>query len=156
MQPEFERLFGASENEIVGKTDYDFVDRQLADFFRDHDHAAMVADRLALRNEEWLNFAAGGYRGLFETTKSPMHDSDGTIIGVLGVSRDISERKRIENELAQSQQQLERQVAERTAELQRKSRKPRRSSPWIAPVSASIGLKPTADASSTPTSTPRA
>ena len=118
--PEFERLFGASENEIVGKTDYDFVDRQLADFFRDHDHAAMVADR-PLRNEEWLNFATDGYRGLFETTKSPMHDSDGTIIGVLGVSRDISERKRIENELAQSQQQLERQVAERTAELQQKS-----------------------------------
>ena len=118
--PEFERLFGASENEIVGKTDYDFVDRQLADFFRDHDRAAMAADR-PLRNEEWLNFATGGYRGLFETTKSPMHDEHGAIIGVLGVSRDISERKRIENELAQSQQQLEAQVAERTAELQRKS-----------------------------------
>jgi PAS domain S-box-containing protein len=118
--PEFEHLFGASENEIVGKTDYDFVDRQLADSFRDHDRAAMAADR-PLRNEEWLSFAVGGYRGLFETTKSPMYDSDGTIIGVLGVSRDISERKRIENELAQSQQQLEVQVAERTAELQRKS-----------------------------------
>ncbi len=118
--PEFERLFGATEDDIVGKTDYDFVGRELADFFRDHDRAAMAADR-PLRNEEWLNFAVGGYRGLFETTKSPMHDSAGRIIGVLGVSRDISERKRIENELAQSRQQLEVQVAERTAELQHKS-----------------------------------
>ena len=118
--PEFERLFGAKEEEIVGKTDYDFVDRELADFFRDHDRAAMAAGR-PLRNEEWLNFAVGGHRGLFETTKSPMHDSDGAIIGVLGVSHDITERKRIEGELAQSQQQLEAQVAERTAELQQKS-----------------------------------
>ena len=118
--PEFERFFGAKEEEIVGKTDYDFVDRELADFFRGHDRAAMAADR-PLRNEEWLNFAVGGHRGLFETTKSPMHDGDGAIIGVLGVSRDISERKRIESELAQSRQQLEAQVAERTAELQHKS-----------------------------------
>ncbi|MBS1228427.1 MAG: hypothetical protein H6R17_1704 [Proteobacteria bacterium] len=118
--PEFERLFGAKEDEIVGRTDYDFVDETLADFFRDHDRAAMAAGR-PLRNEEWLNFAVGGYRGLFETSKSPMYDGDGTIIGVLGVSRDISERKRIETELEKSQQQLEHLVEARTAELQQKS-----------------------------------
>jgi PAS domain-containing protein len=37
----FEQFFGASEREIVGKTDYDFVDKALADFFRDKDRAAL-------------------------------------------------------------------------------------------------------------------
>jgi len=118
--PEFERFFGAKEEDIVGRTDYDFVDETLADFFRDHDRAAMAAGR-PLRNEEWLNFAVGGYRGLFETCKSPMYDGDGAIIGVLGVSRDITERKRIETELEKSQQQLEHLVEARTTELQQKS-----------------------------------
>ena len=38
---EFELFFGATEEEILGLTDYDFVDRELADFFRDHDKKAM-------------------------------------------------------------------------------------------------------------------
>ena len=118
--PEFERFFGASEDDIVGKSDYDFVDRKLADFFRDHDRAAMAAGR-PLRNEEWLSFAVGGYRGLFETSKSPMYDGDGTIIGVLGIAHDITEHKRIESELSQSQQQLESLVEARTVELRQKS-----------------------------------
>ncbi len=39
--PVFERLFGAPEKDIVGKTDYDFVDPQTADFFRENDRKAM-------------------------------------------------------------------------------------------------------------------
>ena len=41
--PAFERFFGAREADIVGKTDYDFVDKDLADFFREHDQKAMAA-----------------------------------------------------------------------------------------------------------------
>jgi PAS domain S-box-containing protein len=87
----FEQLFCAQEADIIGKTDYDFVDRELADFFRMHDRRAMEADQPSV-NEEWLTFAATGYRGLFETIKTPMRDLQGKVIGVLGVSRDITER----------------------------------------------------------------
>lgn len=42
--PTFERFFGAKEADIVGKTDYDFKDKDLADFFREHDRKALGAD----------------------------------------------------------------------------------------------------------------
>ena len=86
-----EQLFGRSEAEIIGKTDYDFFDRELAEFFRKHDRRAMESNRLTI-NEEWLTFASDGYRGLFETIKTPLRDLYGNLIGVLGIARDITER----------------------------------------------------------------
>ncbi len=91
----FERLFGAKEAEIVGKTDYDFVDDDLADFFREHDRIAMAAGKPSI-NEEWLTFADDGHRELAETIKTPMYDSDGSLIGVLGVARDITAARKAE------------------------------------------------------------
>ena len=75
--PRFERFFGAKEAEIVGKTDYDFVDADLADFFREHDRKAMTADKPSI-NEEWVTFADDGHRELLETIKTPMYGSDGS------------------------------------------------------------------------------
>lgn len=63
----FERLFGAKEEEIVGKSDYDFVDYQLADFFRAHDNIAMDA-RKPIRNEEELRFK-DGYHAFLRLSK---------------------------------------------------------------------------------------
>jgi len=103
--PSFERLYGAKEKDIIGKTDYDFVDKRLGDFFRKHDCQAMEAGK-PLINEEWLTFAEDGYRGLFETIKTPVRDAKGTIVGVLGVSREITERKRTEHELHQTTKRL--------------------------------------------------
>lgn len=94
----FERLYGAKEADIIGKTDYDFIDKQQADLFRENDRKAMIAHK-AVSNEEWLTFAEGGYRGLFETIKVPVKNANGQIIGVLGISRDMSERKAAELKL---------------------------------------------------------
>ncbi len=98
----FERFFGANEMAIVGKTDYDFVDKDLADFFRENDRKSMMAGGPCV-NEEWLNFSDGGQRVLVETVKVPMLDSDGAFIGILGISRDITDRKRMEEELEESE-----------------------------------------------------
>lgn len=62
----FERFFGKTEDEIVGRTDYDFVDKELADSFRKHDQMAMVKGA-SLINEEWVTFADDGHRELLET-----------------------------------------------------------------------------------------
>ncbi|MDP1634301.1 MAG: PAS domain S-box protein, partial [Gallionellaceae bacterium] len=88
----FEQFFGAREKDIIGKTDYDFVDRELADSFREHDRKAMAAAKPGV-NEEWITFASDGHRELLETVKSPMRDSRGKLVGVLGVARDITERE---------------------------------------------------------------
>jgi len=101
----FERFCGAKEKDIVGKTDYDFVSREQADFFRRHDMAA-VASGKPMVNEETVTYIDDGHEELLETIKTPMFDSEGNLIGVLGVSRDITERKRIERELQLSEQRL--------------------------------------------------
>lgn len=95
---QFERLYGAKEAQIVGKTDYNFVDPELAGFFRENDLKAIAAEKVRA-NEEWLTFADNGYRGLFETLKTPMLDRDGKLIGVLGIARDITERKAAEEKI---------------------------------------------------------
>lgn len=91
----FERFFGAKENEIVGKTDYDFVEKEVADSFRRHDKLAMAAGRPST-NEEALTYADDGHSELAETIKTPMFDSNGELIGILGIARDITERKNLE------------------------------------------------------------
>ncbi len=94
----FERLYNAKESEIVGKNDFDFVDVELANFFREHDKAAIVAGGSRI-NEEFLKFADGSYEGYFETIKTPMKDSEGDILGVIGVARDLSDRKHKDKEI---------------------------------------------------------
>ncbi|MGE4558880.1 MAG: ABC transporter substrate binding protein [Desulfobulbus sp.] len=102
----FERLYGAKEADIVGKTDYDFVDKPLADFFGEHDRIAIAAGK-PTSNEESVVFADDGHGALLETVKTPMFDDQGNLIGVLGVARDITERKNAEEEKAKLKSQLE-------------------------------------------------
>lgn len=102
---QFEKYFGAKEAEIIGKTDYDFVDRELADYFRMNDKKAMEACGPSM-NEEWITFADGGERILLETVKVPMTDDEGNMIGVLGIGRDITQRKLAEDEIKQKNEQL--------------------------------------------------
>lgn len=94
----FERFFGARESEIVGKTDYDFVDKELADFFRKNDNRAMQAGKASI-NEETLTFADDGHQSVLETIKTPVKDSQGELIGILGIGRDITLRKNFENRI---------------------------------------------------------
>lgn len=112
----FELLVGAKEAEVVGKTDYDFVDKKMADSFRDHDRKAMTADKSSI-NEEWVTFAADGYRGLFETIKTPMRNGQGELIGVLGVARDITRRKQTAVQLDDYRQRLEGLVVEESTKF---------------------------------------
>jgi diguanylate cyclase (GGDEF)-like protein/PAS domain S-box-containing protein len=99
----FERLFGARESDIVGKTDHDFVDKALADSLREHDRRARAHP---VANEEWATFADDGHRELLETIKTPMRDHTGRLIGVLGIGRDITERKRIEQVVQESEREF--------------------------------------------------
>jgi len=94
----FERFFGAKGKDIIGKTDYDFVDRKLADSFVENDQKAIAAGK-PTSNEEWVTFADDGHSAFLETIKTPMFDSKGTLIGVLGIGRDLTDRKQAVEEL---------------------------------------------------------
>ncbi|MCK8601877.1 CHASE domain-containing protein [Desulfoferrobacter suflitae] len=92
----FERFFGSAESQIIGKTDYDFLRREQADSFRDKDEAVIAAGKPGVSEEE-ITYA-DGHRELVETIRTPIYDSRGKIAGVLGIGRDITERRRMEQE----------------------------------------------------------
>lgn len=87
----FEALYGAMEKTIKGKTDYDFVSKEQAGFFRDHDRKA-IENKGPTKNNEWVTFASDGHRELLETVKTPLYAEDGSLTGVLGIGRNITER----------------------------------------------------------------
>ncbi|MDH3903500.1 MAG: PAS domain S-box protein, partial [Xanthomonadales bacterium] len=88
----FERYLGVNEDEIIGKTDVDFMDVHQADSYREQDEKAMASGKRCI-NEEQIKFADDGHVELIETIKVPMYQPDGDLMGVLGVGRDITQRK---------------------------------------------------------------
>ena len=113
---EFEKFFGHPENEIVGKTDFDFVPKELAEAFRQNDQLAIDAGR-PTTNEEWITYASNGHRALLVTTKAPIYKTDSTLAGVLGIGHEITDIHRIQEELEHHRNNLQQLVDGRTAEL---------------------------------------
>ena len=77
--------------DFVGKTDFDLFPADVARGFREMDKA-MLAGLETTRNDEWVTYP-DGRRVLLETVKTPLVDSDGNVQGVLGISRDITQRE---------------------------------------------------------------
>ncbi len=96
----FEHFIGQPEAKLIGCTDYDFFDRELAEFFRSHDQNAIARGGPTV-NEEWVTYADDNHRELLETIKTPIHDATGQLLGVLGVAWNITEKKQIEEALLQ-------------------------------------------------------
>ena len=91
----FESFVGRPEREIVGRSDVELFAPELAAHFRERDRAAIEADGPTV-NEEEVAFASDGHCELLETVKTPLRDAAGRLVGVLGIARDITDRKRAE------------------------------------------------------------
>jgi two-component system cell cycle sensor histidine kinase/response regulator CckA len=98
----FAELVGLSRDEIAGTTDYDFFEKEIADAFRDQDRHMLDSGK-ARQNEEWVTYP-DGRQILLDTLKTPHWDSDGTLIGLIGISRDITDKRRAEEALRESQE----------------------------------------------------
>ncbi|MBU0632840.1 PAS domain S-box protein [bacterium] len=97
----FEKFIGKSTDEIIGKSDYDIVDKEMADLFRKND-IRMLSDKMTRSNFEWVTYPDGQKIYLL-TVKSPLFDSKGNIIGLVGNSVDITKEKVIEDSLKATQ-----------------------------------------------------
>ena len=112
----FEQFFGAPEADIIGKTDFDFVHSDLAAFFQKKDLEAMMAG-VPTTNEEQVTFADDGHQEFLETIKTPIYHHDGSLLGILGIGRDISVKKKVVELLREQHNTLEKAVVERTKHL---------------------------------------
>ena len=102
---------------LVGKTDFDMSWQEQAEQYRSDDLNVMQTGKRKLNYEEPQTTPAGKQIWL-ETSKIPLTDQDGAIIGILGTYHDITDRKHAEEELANYREHLEELVAMRTAELE--------------------------------------
>ena len=97
---------GFSNEEMVGKTDYDLFPQEQADYFVAQDRQVLAEKRLIDFPEEPIQTRHRGVRTL-HTLKVPILDSDGRPQYLLGISEDITERKRAEEALRRAHDELE-------------------------------------------------
>jgi PAS domain S-box-containing protein len=88
--PIFESFIGIPETDILGKTDFDFGNHELAEISRQRDIKLMSLNNPVIY-EEWGTRKSDGQQRLIETIKTPMFDTEGKLIGILGVGRDITQ-----------------------------------------------------------------
>ncbi len=110
----FAEFCGHGEAEMVGKSDYDFTSAEMADSFRQYDYQMLKQGR-AQHNDEWVVYP-DGRSVLLNTLKTPLYDENGDIIGIIGISRDITERHRMEQELVCREREL-RTLAENSPDI---------------------------------------
>lgn len=95
---------GLSKAELVGKTEYDIISKKDADFIKKID-AEVIKTGEAITQEEPYVFK--GEPSIMLSKKTPLRDNNNEIIGVLGISFDITEEKRLKAELLKAKSETE-------------------------------------------------
>ena len=86
-------------DEVIGKTDYDLYPQEIAQCYREQDLKIIITQKQAFfdekTNDRW-----------FETFKAPIFDTQGNVMGVTGISLEISKRKKSEEEIKSYSEKL--------------------------------------------------
>jgi diguanylate cyclase (GGDEF)-like protein/PAS domain S-box-containing protein len=96
----FEQFTGIPEDEQLGKTDYDLFDQRRATVIRESDKDTLESGQTR-KHEEWVTNPDGS-KSLLSTLKTPFYGPDGEVLGLVGISRDITDRVEAENSLRQA------------------------------------------------------
>ncbi|WEZ83461.1 diguanylate cyclase [Rhizobium sp. 32-5/1] len=108
--PATAELMGAgTAAELVGKTDFDFYDHNAALMFRADELKVLEAGRPATIEQHFTS--AQGTDIWLSTLKAPFTDEEGHLIGMITHNREITDRKRLENELIRTQSHLSNALA---------------------------------------------
>ena len=120
VSPQVEQMLGVPPYEVVGKTPFDLMPPEEAARVG-QTFADIISAKRAFQRLENLNIHKDGHEIVLETSGAPILDSDGNLQGYRGIDRDITERVKLENDLAAYRDDLEDRVRERTEALRRQA-----------------------------------
>jgi len=103
------------EEDFVGKTDFELFSKESADFYYNND-LKILQDGIPIRNEEWVTMPDGS-KCLFDTVKVLCHDRTGKVIGILCISRDMTEKDLIQKKYIEAKEKAEESDRLKTAFL---------------------------------------
>jgi PAS domain S-box-containing protein len=120
VSPRVRDLLGYEPEEVLGRKPFDFMPPDesphvMAEFL------SAAKERKPFVGIENVNIGRDGRRVVLETSGVPRLDGRGNFLGYRGIDRDITDRKRAEEVLRRSHDELELRVRERTAELERRN-----------------------------------
>lgn len=102
-------------DEAIGKTDFDYFDKEHATRSTAEEHRLLTTGRPLLDREEFFAWPDGQISWM-STSRVARRDRDGRIIGLIGISRDITERKLAEEKMRYSEQRY-RSLVEATTSI---------------------------------------
>ncbi|HEY6626115.1 MAG TPA: PAS domain S-box protein [Ignavibacteriaceae bacterium] len=88
-------------DEIIGKTDYDFYSKDLAEKYIADDKRIMESSKTEYIEEKYIQ---NGQEVVVQTAKTPLEDEKGNTIGILGIFWDITEHRQTEEALKESEE----------------------------------------------------
>lgn len=107
------RFLGITPDELIGKSDSDFFPKELAEQYYADEQALIMSGKALIDHEEpTINQATGETEAWNLTTKVPLYDSHGKPIGLVGIGRDITYRKRSEAERDHLLEEVERRATQ--------------------------------------------
>ena len=93
----FEMASGIRKERLIGRSDFELFDRETATTFVEKDKE-VLALRQAVRSEETIVYP-DGHLLITETLKTPFFNDEGELSGLIGISRDITDRKKKEEKI---------------------------------------------------------
>lgn len=93
------QLMGTTPAAAIGRTDFDFYPPEIAARFFADDQAVIRSGQALIEHEELILDRASGDIRHFASTKVPFHDHAGNIVGLIGLGRDITERRRTDQQI---------------------------------------------------------
>ncbi|MBJ6750408.1 PAS domain-containing protein [Geomonas sp. Red421] len=109
------RMTGKTQEQVLGRDDFDVFPPEVAGTVMAMDQEVLTGNRVQLGERE---VGGAGGRFVVEVIKGPLHNKQGQVVGLFGIARDVTQSRRMAEELRLLNEELERRVAERTARLE--------------------------------------
>jgi PAS domain S-box-containing protein len=109
-------IMGRNASEVLARDDSEIFPEQDVQGIMRGDRSVMAAQAVDIFEDTFVD--ARGRSRIYLSTKGPLFDKHGNLSGIFGISRDVSEQKQAEKEFRDLNDELDKRVAERTAQLE--------------------------------------